>query len=430
MKKIIFKNIFITTSILSLTIFLISSFIIYNQTVENAKDIAYAQASLYKEILKNNPDYLNENKIESPYRITLIAHDGKVIFDNQTNVDNLENHITRPEVQDALNNKTGFAIRNSKSTGFKYIYCALALDNGNIIRVSFAFSTFNNNIKTHLIYFLIIAIFILFLSTIVSNFQLNKIIQPINNLDLQNPLNNKTYPELQKLLISLDYQNNLRKEFSANVSHELKTPLTAISGYAEIMANGIAKAEDHQSISKKIHEEALRLLDKINNIIKISKLDEDKIELDFTLINYKQLINEIVNNLQPLIAKHEIKVETELENIEGKAINSIMYDALYNIIQNSIKYNKQKGSIKIRLNLIENNIYIRVKDTGIGIEHEEIPRIFERFYRVDKSRSQIIEGSGLGLAISKHALLLHNAKINVYSKINEGTTFEIIIPKD
>ncbi len=429
MKKNIFKTILITSITISISAFLMSSFIIYNQAIEKVKMVVFNHASTLKEILDNNPNYLTQNNLQSNLRITLIDKEGFVLYDNFVDTKNLDNHLLREEVQEAINKKQGYSIRDSNTTNTKYIYFATILKNNNIIRVSYEFNTLSDNLKVQIILVFLVIVILLIICLIFSSYKINQIIKPINTLDLQNPLNNKTYPELRELLESLETHNNLRKEFSANVSHELKTPLTSISGYAEIMANNIAKIEDHQAISKKIYDEAQRLLEKINNIIKISKLDENKVDTDFTQINYKNLILEIVNNLQSLINKNNLKLELELEEITGNGISSLIFDAIYNIIQNSIKYNKPNGLIKIKLHQLDNNIYIRIKDTGIGIDKEEIPRIFERFYRVDKSRSQIIEGSGLGLAISKHAILLHNGKINVYSKINEGSTFEIIIPK-
>lgn len=429
MKKNIFKTILITSITISISAFLMSSFIIYNQAIEKVKMVVFNHASTLKEILDNNLSYLTQNNPQSNLRITLIDKEGFVLYDNFVDTKNLDNHLLREEVQEAINKKQGYSIRDSNTTNTKYIYFATILKNNNIIRVSYEFNTLSDNLKVQIILVFLVIVILLIICLIFSSYKINQIIKPINTLDLQNPLNNKTYPELRELLESLETHNNLRKEFSANVSHELKTPLTSISGYAEIMANNIAKIEDHQSISKKIYDEAQRLLEKINNIIKISKLDENKVDTDFTQINYKNLILEIVNNLQSLINKNNLKLELELEEITGNGISSLIFDAIYNIIQNSIKYNKPNGLIKIKLHQLDNNIYIRIKDTGIGIDKEEIPRIFERFYRVDKSRSQIIEGSGLGLSISKHAILLHNGKINVYSKINEGSTFEIIIPK-
>ncbi len=429
MKKTIYKTISISLITLSIILFFVSSYFLSVQAFSNAKSKTLHEANMLKIILDQNPNYLEENSIETNLRITIVDSHGEVIYDNIYEAENLENHKNRPEIKEALASSTGYAQRNSPTNNTKYIYYAVLLNNGNVLRLSYEYNSIYNILYSQLSLIFLTIIIILLISLYITNYHVNKIVKPINNLNLEFPLQNKAYPELYPLLLSIDRHNKIKKEFSANVSHELKTPLTSISGYAEIMANGIAKEEDHKIFSQKIYDESQRLLQKINNIIKISKLDEEKVGLDFSNVNYKSLILSILDNLSGQINKNHITLETNLENISGQAIESVMYDGIHNIIQNAIKYNKIHGIIKITLQEINNNIYIRIKDSGIGIPQDDLDRIFERFYRVDKSRSQIVEGSGLGLAISKHAIMLHNGKINVYSKINEGTTFEIILPK-
>ena len=222
----------------------------------------------------------------------------------------------------------------------------------------------------------------------------------------------------------------MRKEFSANVSHELKTPLTSISGYAEIMANGIAKEEDNKLFAQKIYDESQNLINKINDIIKISKLDENRIDLEYQRINYSQLINNCINKLEKFIEDKHIKVNFTSKEIYGFAIVYVMEDIIYNLIQNAIKYNKNNGKVDIDIKQDRKNVIITIADTGIGISDMDIDRIYERFFRSDRSHSSNIEGSGLGLAIVKHGINLHNGTITCDSKLNVGTTFTLSIPKE
>jgi len=221
----------------------------------------------------------------------------------------------------------------------------------------------------------------------------------------------------------------MRKEFSANVSHELKTPLTSISGYAEIMANGLVKEEDIPLFSQKIYDESRNLFHKIEDIIRISRLDEAHLPAQLEEVNYHTVIESVLGHLDKQIQTKQIHVQTVLMNVTGKGIISIVEEILYNLIENAVKYNKDHGSISIKLYDDAQKIYIEIQDTGIGIAKEDLPRIYERFYRSDKSHSQKVEGSGLGLSIVKHGLALLNGEIHVDSELGKGTTFRVIFKK-
>jgi len=428
-QKRIFKTIATLTTTVSLIVFFASAYIIFYKVSQSIMATLKEETILLSNILNEDSEYLFNNKILIDSRITLIAYDGKVLFDNKVDIETLDNHDDRPEFINAINYGQSKSIRKSDSIKTQSYYYAVKLNNGNVIRLSQESSTVWGIIIPQINLIIAATILIVLISLFIANIQTKKIVEPINNLDLENPLSNKVYPELNDLLISLEENNKIKREFSANVSHELKTPLTSISGYAEIMANEISRAEDQKAFSQKIYDESQKLINKINDIIKVSKLDEKKAEQEFTLINYKILIEEILNTLNPMIQKNNIYVETDLQNVSGEAIRSIMYDCLFNIIQNGIKYNKRYGSIYISLNEFNNNIYITIKDTGIGISQEDLPRIYERFFRADRSRNQTIEGTGLGLAITKHGIARHKGTISTYSKINEGTIFEIILPQ-
>ncbi len=430
MQKRIFKTIAILTITVSLIVFFASAYILFYKASQNTMNTVQNETKQIASVLNENPNYLENNTVLTDSRITLISSTGEVIYDNTLDISNLDIHKDRPEVINAINDGYSSSIRKSDSIQTQLYYYAIKLNNGNVIRLSQNTNTVWGIIIPQINLIVIATILILLLSLFIANWATKKIVEPINKLDLQNPLSNKVYPELTDLLLSLEENNKVKREFSANVSHELKTPLTSISGYAEIMANGISKVEDQKIFSQKIYDESQKLINKINDIIKVSKLDENKVEQDYSIINYKYLLEEIIQELKPNLSNKNITLETELQDVSGEAIRYIIHDALYNIIQNGIKYNKKNGKLYIILNQFNDKIYIRVKDTGIGINQDDIPRIFERFFRADRSHNSKIEGTGLGLAITKHSIALHNGTIDVYSKPNEGTVFEIILPKE
>ena len=425
MKKRIFTTIISITSI-ALLIFsiLISGFLTYLLS-DNVKNEVRRETIELKSLLDTGYN-INNISLINP-RITLISPIGEVIFDNQH--DNLENHLDRPEIKSAIENGVGESLRNSDTIDQNMYYYALRLDDGNILRVAMVTSSFFGILIPVFIISLVILIFIIIICLFVAGHQANAIVKPINELNLAHPNADTIYPELVPLVNNLNLHNEMRKEFSANVSHELKTPLTSISGYAEIMANGIAKEEDIRMFANKIYNESHNLINKINDIIKISKLDENKIDLEIEMANYDQLITSCIEKLDKFIFDKNIKVIYHHINIYGECIVYVMEDILYNLIQNAIKYNKTNGTVFINLSEDKDNVLIKIKDTGIGISKAELPRIYERFYRVDKSHNTAIEGSGLGLSIVKHGVGLHHGSIECDSDLGIQTTFYLKFPK-
>ncbi len=217
----------------------------------------------------------------------------------------------------------------------------------------------------------------------------------------------------------------VRREFSANVSHELKTPLTSILGYAELIKIGMAKPEDIQRFSEKIHTEANSLLVLIDDIIKISQLDELKHNFDKENVDIEELVKGIISRLEMIAEKKNVTIHSNIEPVSIYGVHSIIDEMFYNIMENAIKYNNDDGSVSVSVKSKHDVIEVIIKDTGIGIPSESIERVFERFYRVDKSHSSAIKGTGLGLAIVKHAIQLHKGTIDVLS--DEGTGTEMII---
>ncbi len=219
----------------------------------------------------------------------------------------------------------------------------------------------------------------------------------------------------------------MRREFSANVSHELKTPLTSIMGAAEIIGNGIAKSEDIPHFADQIHTEASRLLTLIQDIIKLSQLDENSIKAEFENVNLKSVCEDVISELEDKAEKKKVTISLKGSNMIIRGIRPVLHEMIYNLCDNAIVYNKEKGSVIIELSESNQKKMLTVSDTGIGIAPEHQNRIFERFYRVDKSRSKSTGGTGLGLSIVKHGAMLHGGNVSVKSKVNEGTKVTLLI---
>ena len=223
--------------------------------------------------------------------------------------------------------------------------------------------------------------------------------------------------------------DQMRQEFTANVSHELKTPLTSISGYAEIMKNGLVRPEDISGFSERIYKEARRLITLIEDIIKLSKLDEESVELEKEDVDLYELTREIVSRLSPQAAQKNIRIELSGESVHYHGIRQILDEMVYNVCENAVKYNYENGKVSVWAGNTLNGPKISVSDTGIGIPKEHQERIFERFYRVDKSHSKERGGTGLGLSIVKHGALLHGAKVSVESEEGRGTKISMQFPR-
>ena len=224
-------------------------------------------------------------------------------------------------------------------------------------------------------------------------------------------------------------RDRMRREFSANVSHELKTPLTSIIGYSELMKNGIVKEEDVTKVSKRIYNESKHLISLIDDIIRLSKLDEKESELPLEEIDLYELANQVIYRLDVHAKEKNINVTISGESAVISGVKQILEEVIYNIIDNAIKYNNQDGSVNVNVRKTVNNIILSVEDTGIGIPAEDKQRIFERFYRVDKSHSKDTGGTGLGLSIVRHGAEFHNAKIELQSELDKGSKIKLLFQR-
>ena len=370
-------------------------------------------------------------------RVTCITADGEVLYDSRRDEKDLENHSEREEVREALENGEGEDVRVSDTVGRELYYYAVLLDDGSVLRVAREMDSLMRTAFDMLPVMGGLAVLMIAFALLLARWQTKRLIKPINELDLENPLENSVYPELTPLLEAMDRQNkekeavsNMRKEFSANVSHELKTPLTSISGYAEIMMNGMVRPADIPLFSERIYKEARRLITLVEDIIKLSKLDEESVELEKEEVDLYDLTREIVSRLAPQAAQKNIHMEVTGEPVIYKGIRQILDEMVYNICENAIKYNNDNGRVTVWVGSTLSGPKISVADTGIGIPKEHQERIFERFYRVDKSHSKERGGTGLGLSIVKHGAILHGAKVNVESDEGKGTRMEILFTKN
>ena len=435
MRKKIQSSMILVITLTMLIAYAITTLVVYRQTIHIMEGEVRQEADYINVALDTSGEsYLKTmDNVHVDTRITLIDPDGKVKYDSKEDDVTLQNHKNRPEVKAALKNGSGQDIRESNTLNKEMFYYAVKLENGDILRVS---KTVDTALRTAMKVFPamgLITLIMLAFAGILVKWQVTRLIRPINRLDLENPLENDVYEELTPLLQSIDKQNkekdavaNMRKEFSANVSHELKTPLTSISGYAEIMKSGLVKPEDMKGFAERIYNEARRLITLVEDIIKLSKLDEGNVQLEKEEVDLYKLTREMLTRLAPQAAKRKVHVEVTGEPVEYVGIRQILDEMIYNICENAIKYNKEGGKLIVWVGNTLQGKKVCVTDTGIGIPENEMDRIFERFYRVDKSHSKETGGTGLGLSIVKHGAMLHGAKIHVDSKLGEGTKIELI----
>lgn len=375
------------------------------------------------------------NPIDDDLRITLIGAEGEVLYESLLNKDEMDNHNERPEIIEAREKGEGEAIRYSATSGTHTFYYAERLQNGNVLRIGRDSISVNRIMVNTLVIVLVIALCILFVCMGISHYLTKKLVEPIEKLATNIMLvdENNVYEEIRPFVNTIKEQhvniiNNaqLRQEFTANVSHELKTPLTAISGYAELIGNGMTGKEDTIRFSNEIHSNANRLLSLINDIIKLSELDEADHQMEMERIDLYKLAENCVQMMQVTAEKQGIRLTLQGESAMAMANKGLMDEVFYNLCSNAIRYNKPGGSVTVTVGTKDERPFLSVADTGIGIPKECQERVFERFYRVDKSRSKSTGGTGLGLAIVKHIVAQHNAALHLDSELDEGTTIEIV----
>lgn len=517
---------------------------------ETKKELAQEARYISMGLESGGNDFLNKIAAEngSNVRITLIDKDGIVLFDNQAEAKTLENHAMRQEIMEAVAVGAGEAERFSDTLDKTTYYYAVRLEDGKILRLARTIDSIYKSVLQMLPIMGGIVIVVAFLASIVARRVTFNLIKPLDQVNLDEPLDNETYDELapfltriakqkrqlsknlKKLrgkqeeltiitnnmnegLVLLNGQQNvlfinesaakifgfsakevigrniltvdraqevqdllqkvsqagkgeglyekdghfyqlsgssvngsgsviliydvtekmtaekLRREFSANVSHELKTPLQSILGYAEIMKNGLVKDEDKQRFLERIHAEAGNMIELIQNIMELSRLDENKTLDEFEDVDLLKLAQSVTLRL-----KHKAQTKGVTLNVNGSSacvcgVQSILSEVLYNLVDNSIKYNKDNGKVDVKVLDGSDEVTVSVNDTGIGIGAADRERVFERFYRADKSHSKEIGGTGLGLSIVKHGVLFHKGRVELESEPGVGTTITFVLPK-
>ena len=372
-------------------------------------------------------------------RITLISPDGDVIFESATDQP-MENHLTRPEIVQALQGSIGKDIRDSRTMGYETYYYAVQLPGGNILRVAQDAETVWSVYDGALPAIVLSCVALMLAAAILSTLLTRAIVQPVLNMteDLDHIQDKVPYKELIPFAESIHAdrilrENNekMRQDFTANVSHELKTPLTSISGYAELIETGIAKPEDVPGFAQKIHGEASRMIQLVNDILQLSSLDnasETSSMPEMEVVDLLDVAKECVER-QKLNARHAYITLTYLgESAPVRGNRNLLDELCQNLCDNAIRYNnKDKGGNVIVdvSSTLDGKVKLTVKDDGIGIGKEHQERIFERFYRVDKSRSRESGGTGLGLAIVKHILTSHGAQLELESELGKGTCITV-----
>lgn len=552
MRKKIFYSLFFltfTALILAASLFL---WVTYRQVsqenINGLKNQAHLMIALYRDG-QLNFERLKESSILD--RVTVLSPEGNVLFDNYVDAETMENHLQREEVQQALHNKEGYAVRMSDTLGKEVIYYAVLMPDGDVLRFARVNDTVLMRFASVSHYVLGILLILIAGAFFAARSITARVIKPLEKIDLNRPLTGPplTYPELQPLLerivtqqrklekemrryknkkqelkavtnnmdegllfldnsgeiVSINksavrffasekqeligknlltlslgkeieklfakidtagkgslllsrgssyYQLNgskigdkgmvllimdvtektasekLRREFSANVSHELKTPLQSVLGYSEIMLNGLVKEDDRPRFLRKIYDEAKNLLQLIDDIIKLSRLEEQQQDM-LEKFNLRKVLEQAVQRMADKASKNKITVNLECGAAEYlmQGIPSMLEEVFANLLDNAIKYNCPGGSVTMKVIEKENKWVISVADTGIGIAPEEKDRIFERFYRIDKSRHKAVEGTGLGLSIVKHGIIFHKGTIKVLSAQGKGTEFVIKLPK-
>lgn len=437
-KKINLQFMFISAVGILLT-FCLSTVIFY----ELFKSEVVDELKTYADVIKETQSY--DQILQGEYdpdvddlRITMIKKDGKVFYDSFADVKKMENHANRQEVRQALKHGNGKAIRTSDTMDKSTFYYAVRLDDGNILRVAkesrSIWSVFIKVTPAILILILVIFAISKMLSDVLTKSLLLPIEEMSENLDHLDDIT--TYKELMPFINTIQEQHKnilmnakMRQEFTANVSHELKTPLTAISGYSELIQNGMTNEEETIRFAGEIHKSAKRLLTLINDTIRLSQLDTSEQKVIYEAIDLYKIAEDCVNMLKFSAENHGIDISTHGTNAYLEGNREMLEEVVYNLCDNAIRYNNEGGKVEVTVKPVKGKIYLCVEDNGIGISKEHQERIFERFYRVDKSRSKSTGGTGLGLAIVKHIIQQHGAHMELTSEKGKGTKIEIEFSK-
>lgn len=440
----IFVSLAAVSAIAAVAVLVIATLVYQKSGVSDAGRMLETECALVKTSMRGTQsDIIHLTNLDlGEVRVTVVSPDGTVLYDNQNSVDSMPNHADRPEIAGALETGKGSAERDSATSGKVEIYRAVRLDNGNVLRLAVG----RDGIKAALGHDVLLAVAVVTAVVLVcwavSRLIVDRLVEPILDIDPSNPDPEGSYVELEPLVERIDEQMGelrgadlMRREFTSNVTHELKTPLSTISGAAELIRDGIAKPEDVPEFAGRIVDEAHHMTDLVNDILTLSKLDESERAGDTSLlgkaepVDIAHALREVGNRLAPAAEAAGVRLTCSGDPVIVRGIPSLLDELAYNLCDNAIRYNRAGGTVDARIDVVDGCPRLVVADTGLGIPEAAQAKVFERFYRVDASRSRERGGTGLGLAIVKHAAAYHGAKLALESKEGVGTTVTVTFPE-
>lgn len=436
MKKKINLHFMLIAAIAILSTLFLSLWVSYDMIKDQVMDEIRSYAFLLRDINVNEKiSWENFDSIHDELRITVVREDGSVLYDNYADEAQMDNHADRKEIREALECGEGAAIRTSDTLSKSLFYFAVRMEDNSIVRVSKQASNAWGVLIRLIPIVLGIVILLFALCAVLAKFITNRLIAPVENVagHMDHLEDVEVYEELRPFVAMIQKQHEdilksatMRQEFTANVSHELKTPLTSISGYAELMENNLVDSEHVTGFAKAIHQNADRLLTLINDIIRLSELDAVTEKPEFEEIDIYGIVENCAQMLSLSAKNHNVKMILNGNSQMVYANKQMMEELVYNLCDNAIRYNRPDGVVEVNVYRGKRGVVLAVKDTGIGISPEHQERIFERFYRVDKSRSKETGGTGLGLAIVKHIAVVHDAALELVSEPGVGTQIQVI----
>lgn len=428
----------------------LSALVMRRTAVDDASSALSREADVVASALDQSADEraAAESMDVGDMRLTLIASDGTVLYDNRGDAPDMTNHATRPEVASALSTGAGSAVRMSSTVGYVSIYQAVRLSSGDVVRLSCdqagAMATFTENLPP----LMAVLAALLVASVFASRLVVRRLVGPILAIDPAVPQATTPYVELAPLTRRIDEQqgelreqmerlrdsDQMRREFTSNVTHELKTPLASISGAAELIRDGIARPEDVPDFAGRIYDESARLTDLVNDILMLSKLDESEragardLLGSVESVDLGQTCRAVVGRLARQASERGVSISASGDPAIVTGNAHLLDELVYNLCDNAIRYNREGGVVSAVTSTVSGRPTLVVADTGIGIAPDQQEKVFERFYRVDAGRSRESGGTGLGLAIVKHAATFHGATLALRSEPGVGTTVTVTFP--
>ncbi|MGI6229324.1 MAG: ATP-binding protein [Tractidigestivibacter sp.] len=450
----IFFALAIACSVVAILVLVVSS-LVYQETIMSETKVELSrECETLASVL--NGDGVEEDSVSflksldcGNVRLTLIAADGTVEYDSQSDASAMENHANRPEVADAQSSGWGSSERDSDTLGYVTLYEAVRLDSGEVLRLGMERSDVLHVIIDDFGFLILLVVAILGVVWLISRSLSRWLVRPILDIDLEGAMATSPYDELEPLVERLNAQyealvgrmeqiqdaDDMRREFTANVTHELKTPIASISGAAELIRDGIVKPEDVSDFAGRIYDDAQRLSSLVSDILTLSKLDESERAGDHALFGAMETVDlygvatDVEQRYQDRAKDQGVTIRVTGTSTPIKGNPRLLDELVSNLVSNAVRYNRIGGKVFVWVLPENGKPCLRVSDTGIGIPEEAQSKVFERFYRVDKGRSREKGGTGLGLAIVKHAAAFHGATIDLKSELGKGTTITVTFPE-